>query len=55
MTDKPEAAPIVDVNDVNRPFWDGCRSGSSNAALHPAAACLSSRHGLSRMSRGDAE
>ena len=28
MTDKPKAAPIRPaVNDVNRPFWDGCRAG----------------------------
>ena len=28
MTDKPKAAPIRPaINDVNRPFWDGCRSG----------------------------
>jgi uncharacterized OB-fold protein len=28
MTDKPKAAPIRPaINDVNRPFWDGCRDG----------------------------
>ncbi|MGA7489581.1 MAG: OB-fold domain-containing protein [Xanthobacteraceae bacterium] len=28
MNDKPQAAPIrPTVNDVNRPFWDGCRRG----------------------------
>jgi uncharacterized OB-fold protein len=28
MTDKPKAQPIrPTINAVNRPFWDGCRSG----------------------------
>lgn len=28
MNDKPHAAPIrPTVNEVNRPFWDGCRRG----------------------------
>jgi uncharacterized OB-fold protein len=28
MTDKPKPAPIrPTVNDVNRPFWEGCRGG----------------------------
>jgi uncharacterized OB-fold protein len=28
MSDKPKAAPIrPTINDVNRPFWDGCRRG----------------------------
>jgi hypothetical protein len=28
MSDKPKAEPIrPTINDVNRPFWDGCRRG----------------------------
>jgi hypothetical protein len=28
MNDKPKAAPVRPaVNEVNRPFWDGCRRG----------------------------
>jgi uncharacterized protein len=54
MNDKPQAAPIrPTVNEVNRPFWDGCRRGElllqrcghCSALRYPAAVvcpqCLS--------------